>query len=130
MTLNLNGDQMAYSFLQLQVMLVIHDSVGGQPLVAFWRPGTVSALDATRISDSDDVGSVRVFSPLVDGESLTFVSVAGEIRDEKTDSVWNTLGLAIGGPLAGTRLEPVVHGNDFWFAWAGFWPDTRVYGEE
>ncbi len=129
-TLNLNGDQMAYSFLQLQVMPVIHDSVGGQPLVVFWSPGTVSALDASRISDSDDVGSVGVFSPLVDGESLTFVSATGEIRDEKTDSVWNTLGLAIGGPLAGTRLEPVVHGNDFWFAWAGFWPDTRVYGEE
>jgi hypothetical protein len=129
-TLNLNGDQMAYSFLQLQVMPVIHDSVGGQPLVVFWSPGTVSALDASRISESDDVGSVGVFSPIVDGESLTFVSAGGEIRDEKTDSVWNTLGLAIGGPLAGTRLEPVIHGNDFWFAWAGFWPDTRVYGEE
>jgi hypothetical protein len=28
---------------------------------------------------------------------------------------------------AGSRLEPVVHGNHFWFAWAVFQPDTRVY---
>ena len=129
-TLNLNGDRVAYSFLQLQLMPVIHDSVGGGPVVVFWSSGTVSALDDSRIVNSEDVGSAGVYSPLVDGESLSFVSAGGEIRDQKTDSVWNTLGLAISGPLAGTRLDPVVHGNDFWFAWAGFWPDTRVYGEE
>ncbi len=129
-TLNLNGDQMAYSFLQLQAMPVIHDSVGGRPLVVFWSSSTVSALDASRISESDDVGSVGVFSPLVGGEPLSFISARGEIRDEETERLWNVLGLAIGGPLAGVRLEPVVHGNDFWFAWDGFWSDTRVYGEE
>ncbi len=129
-TLNLNGEQKAYSFLQLQVMPVIHDSVGGRTLVVFWSPGTVSALDDSRIANSEDVGSVGVFSPDVDGEPLSFVSAGGEIRDEKTQSLWNTLGLATSGPLVGTRLEPVVHGNDFWFAWVGFWPDTRVYGEE
>jgi hypothetical protein len=52
------------------------------------------------------------------------------IRDAGTGSVWNTLGLAIGNPLAGSRLQPLVHGNDLWFARAGLWPDTRVYGEE
>jgi hypothetical protein len=36
------------------------------------------------------------------------------------------LGQATGGPLAGTRLTPITHGNHFWFAWAVFKPNTRV----
>ena len=30
-------------------------------------------------------------------------------------------------PLAGRQLEPVVHGNHFWFAWAAFAPETTVW---
>ena len=129
-TVNRGGERMAYSFPQLEIMPVIHDSVGGQPLVVFWSPGTLSVLDASNIADSADVGAAGVFVPELDGEPMTFVAEGGEIRDSGTGSVWNTLGLAIEGPLAGRRLEPVVHGNDLWFAWAGLWPDTRVYGEE
>jgi hypothetical protein len=36
------------------------------------------------------------------------------------------LGLAIAGELAGTKLEPVVHANHFWFAWAVFKPATQI----
>ncbi|MGH7526726.1 MAG: DUF3179 domain-containing (seleno)protein [Gemmatimonadales bacterium] len=36
------------------------------------------------------------------------------------------LGRAIAGPLRGTRLQPVPHGNHFWFAWVVFKPSTRV----
>jgi len=35
--------------------------------------------------------------------------------------------LAVWGPLAGRRLEPIVHGNHFWFSWASYRPQTRVY---
>ncbi len=34
---------------------------------------------------------------------------------------------AIEGPLLGSQLTPVVHANDFWFAWAAFNPDDPVY---
>jgi len=37
------------------------------------------------------------------------------------------LGLAIDGPLSGERLEPIPHGNHFWFAWAVFKPETRIF---
>ncbi|MBT4942908.1 MAG: DUF3179 domain-containing protein, partial [Chloroflexi bacterium] len=30
------------------------------------------------------------------------------------------------GPLAGKKLEPVIHANHFWFAWAVFEPDTEI----
>lgn len=31
------------------------------------------------------------------------------------------------GPLAGEELEPVIHADHFWFAWAAFKPETRVF---
>jgi hypothetical protein len=34
---------------------------------------------------------------------------------------------AASAPLAGKRLEPIVHGTHFWFAWAAYRPKTRVY---
>lgn len=27
----------------------------------------------------------------------------------------------------GPRLEPVVHGDHFWFAWAAFAPETEIW---
>ena len=35
-------------------------------------------------------------------------------------------GVATDGELEGRRLEPVVHANHFWFAWAVFQPDTEI----
>ena len=60
-------------------------------------------------------------------ETLTFVAHDGVIKDEQTGSVWDILGRAVEGRLAGERLTPVLHGNHFWFAWAVFKPDTIVY---
>jgi hypothetical protein len=37
------------------------------------------------------------------------------------------LGQAVAGPLAGTQLTPIVHGDHFWFSWAAFKPDTIIY---
>jgi len=31
------------------------------------------------------------------------------------------------GPLAGKQLTPVVAVNHFWFSWAAFRPETRVF---
>jgi hypothetical protein len=66
-----------------------------------------------------------VFRPAVDGRSLTFEWRDGFV-DRETGSRWSVLGQALEGPLAGKRLEPVLHVTPFWFAWAAFRPDTRV----
>ena len=42
-------------------------------------------------------------------------------------SVWNILGQATEGQLAGKKLTPVVHANPFWFSWGAFKPDTKIY---
>ena len=40
--------------------------------------------------------------------------------------MWDVLGRAMVGPLAGETLEPVEHVDTFWFAWAAFQPDTVI----
>ena len=49
------------------------------------------------------------------------------ITDTQTGSSWDVTGRAVEGPLAGTVLEPVVHGDHFWFAWAAFVPHTSIW---
>jgi hypothetical protein len=69
---------------------------------------------------------VAVFSRLVDGQTLTFVVSDSGITDVETGSLWNYAGIAKSGELEGTHLEPVVHGNHFWFSWAVFKPNTQI----
>ena len=121
------GETAAFPFSALEERRVIHDEVGNVPLVAFWAPGTASALDAAQINRGRDVGSSGVYERTVDGRRLTFEPAGdGRFRDRETGSTWDVLGRAIGGPLEGAQLAPVQHGNHFWFAWAIFKPDTRI----
>jgi hypothetical protein len=53
--------------------------------------------------------------------------VGGSDLDVETGSHWNLLGHAVSGPMAGRQRTPIVHGDDFWFAWAAFKPATRIY---
>jgi hypothetical protein len=64
---------------------------------------------------------------VLDGKRLKF-EPHGErqFRDIETGSIWNVLGFATAGPLVGRRLNPINHGNHFWFAWAVFKPETKV----
>lgn len=96
-------------------------------MVILWAPGTASALDATVIADARDVGAAGVFDPRVDGRPLTFRFEWNRFLDAETGSEWTVLGKAIAGPLAGRALRPIVHGNHFWFAWAAFRPQARLY---
>jgi thiol-disulfide isomerase/thioredoxin len=66
----------------------------------------------------------------LEGETLTFVVEDDRIVDEQTDTEWDVLGQAVAGELAGWQLEPVVSINHFWFSWAAFKPETRVYSTD
>jgi hypothetical protein len=54
-------------------------------------------------------------------------SVSSTILDEETGSEWNILREALAGELEGSRLEPVVGIDHFWFSWAAIRPETRIY---
>ncbi|WP_460704499.1 DUF3179 domain-containing protein [Myceligenerans halotolerans] len=106
---------------------VLEVEVGGRDLVLWHREGQASALDADRIVDGQEVGTVGVFEPTTaDGRALTFRPAGAGFEDEETGSAWNVLGRATAGPLKGETLEPVTHLDTFWFAWVGFQPETRL----
>lgn len=67
------------------------------------------------------------FSPGLDGRRLTFRGEGERIVDVETGTVWDVLGRAIAGELAGRQRTPIVSVNHFWFSWAAFKPETRVY---
>ncbi|MEM7029048.1 MAG: DUF3179 domain-containing protein [Chloroflexota bacterium] len=124
---DLNGEAVAYPYNVLAEENVVADTVGGEDVVVFWETGTTSALDAGSIAGSRDVGAATVYSPVLNGEILTFSWNGSNFVDDQTGSTWNIFGKATDGELAGQQLTAVNHANHFWFAWGAFKPETRVY---
>ena len=127
LTVDLNGKAVAYPYETLENIGVVNDAVGGQAIVVFWQAGTVSPLDGATTASGRDIGAAAAFSRTVGEQTLTFISDHGVIKDNDTGSTWNVLGIAESGPFAGTQLSPVVSINHFWFSWAAFRPETRIY---
>jgi hypothetical protein len=126
-TVELDDEAVAYPYDLLQEMRAVNDTVGETPIAVFWEAGTASALDTGAIASGRDVGTGNTFSRELDGQILTFQADGEKITDEQTGSEWNILGQAVSGELVGRQLEPVVNVNHFWFSWAAFRPETRVY---
>ena len=126
-TVSLGGEDVAYPYTLLKKLRVVQDSVGGTPIVVLYRPGTSSGLDTGNVADGFDLGASGVFSPQLNGRRLTFKANGSDFVDAEIGSHWNLLGRAVSGPLVGGQLEPIVHGDEFWFAWAAFKPATRIY---
>jgi hypothetical protein len=130
LTVDLGGEAVAYPYNELNDVYVVNDTVGDNAIAVFWESGTASSLDAATVSGGRDIGAANAYLRDVDGNALTFEFSDGEIRDLETGSTWNLLGEAVSGHLSGTRLEPVVAVNHFWFSWAAFKPETRIYRAE
>jgi hypothetical protein len=124
----LDGTHKAYPHSVTKEKRVIHDTVADRPIVVVHAPGAVSALDARRIAESKEDGSTGVFDRRADGRTLTF-SYAGDGRftDEETGSTWTVTGRAIDGPLEGTQLDRIAHGDYFAFSWFAFRPEAALY---
>ncbi len=87
---------------------------GDEPTVVFWDVDLYAAV---------------AYEATVNGQLLNFFRINrfenGRFFDEETGSEWSFEGLAIDGPLKGTRLKQVVEANlFFWFAWSTFVPET------
>jgi hypothetical protein len=105
---------------------VVQTEAGGRPVVVFYKRGVLSPLDAPVIDGSRDVGTAAAFDPRLDGRRLSFERRDGGFVDRQTGSRWDIAGRALAGELAGERLEPVRHDQQFWFALAAFVPDARI----
>ncbi len=126
-TVDDEDEPVAYPYMILEDSPAVNDSVDGEPVAVFWQEGTASALDESSIDAGRDVGSAAVYSRELDGRTLTFRHEEGRILDEQTESEWSILGEAVGGELEGEKLEAVASIDHFWFSWAAFRPETRIY---
>ncbi len=121
-------EPVAYPYETLMETPAVNDEIGDEPVVVFWQEGTASALDESSIDAGRDVGSAGIYSRELDEETLTFrADGEGRILDEETGSEWNVLGEAVAGEMEGSSLDAVVSIDHFWFSWAAFRPETRVY---
>jgi hypothetical protein len=127
LALEFDGESVAYAYDLLSELAVINDRVGEQEVAIFWAPGTASALDESVIAEGQDVGAAVAYDRNLGGQVLSFRFDGEMILDNETGSTWNILGRAVDGPLSGEQLTEVVSVNHFWFSWAAFKPETRIY---
>ena len=124
----LEGKSRAYTFGRLRQSGVIEGKIKKSLYVVFYDRAAVSTMGKKRIADSRQVGSAGVFSPELDGKVLKFRLKGGKIVDKATGSIWNVLGMATEGALAGKRLTAIPHGVFYAFAWMAFTPKTDLIG--
>jgi hypothetical protein len=123
-----HGTAKAYPFSVIESARAVNDAVGGVDIVVLWGGDTADALDAGQIALAAGIGTGIAFDRTVEGRALTFTADGdGIFVDAETGSQWDLNGTALAGPLMGTQLAPVVHGNEFWFAWAAFNAGAEVY---
>lgn len=127
LTVELNNEAVAYPYAVLRERHVVNDRIGETEVVVIWQAGSASALDGAKIASSSDVGAANIYLRGLDDEILTFIYDGSKIIDEQTGSEWDILGKAVSGELAGKQLEPIVAINHFWFSWAAFMPETRIF---
>jgi hypothetical protein len=93
---------------------VLNDSLGDAEIVVRSRPGTFQAL---------------AFDRRVGDRVLVFgCTETGDVYDHETGSLWNAMGEAVSGPLAGTQLMYVNSGVEEWYVFAGNYPHTEIFG--
>lgn len=126
---DLGGVVKGYPFGLLVEARVVNDVVGGVPVSVWWGdPATADALDEPAMAASVGIGTGVAYLSTVNGEVLTFEAVdETTFRDRETGSTWTLFGTATDGPLAGSSLEVALHRNEFWFAFAAFFPDADLF---
>lgn len=90
----------------------VNDSLGGQPVVVFSKPGSFTAI---------------AFDRTLDGRPVTFTGTGETIVDVETGSSWQLNGQAAAGPLAGRRLAFVDSGIEEFYIWTAFHPGSDIY---
>jgi hypothetical protein len=92
---------------------VLNDTLGGAEIVVRCRPGTLQAL---------------AFHRRVGDRVLVFAyAQARGVYDDETGSVWNEMGEAIAGPLAGTQLKYLESGVGEWYEFAAYHPGAEIF---
>lgn len=107
------GQYKAYILHQIESSKIIKDKVGNKSIVLFSLYPRMA----------------RAYSPVINSQTLDFqydVS-SNKISDKQSGSQWNFDGMAVNGQLKGKQLTRLPFDEGFWFSWAAFHPQTRIY---
>ena len=125
---SVEGVHKAYPHSRTRELRVVHDELASRSIVVLHAPGAVSALDARQIAESKQDGTTGVFDRQVEGRTLRFRYIGdGRFEDTDTKSVWTVTGRAVEGPMEGTALDRITHGDYFAFSWFAFRPNATLY---
>ena len=101
-----NGTAKAYAEEDVKNEKSINDEVNGIPIVVVWH---------------NNLNTVNIFKRALNGETLNFELKNNKIVDNKGNE-WAIEDMK-------EKLEIVDTFGHFWFAWAAFFPETKVYKE-
>lgn len=116
-TVVMNGEAAAFAREEMAEDLVMSETVGGTPVVAFY---------------DTDRQVTNVFNAAVADKTLTFIWDKDEevFVDHETGTSWNADGKAIDGELEGAQLTSITAPEAYWYAWAAAYPATKYPGIE
>lgn len=113
--LDWGAEARAYDFATLAEVQIVNEVYAGEDIVVTFDPENATQAVFSRTAP--------------DGQTLTFEPVGNlDMRDAETGSTWvRATGVAVNGPLEGTRLGQRRSFVSFWFAWTDFHPGTELY---
>lgn len=105
-------DFRAFPLSAVGELSVVHDELGGHPIVVFLDPVNLFGL---------------AFSAVVGAEQREFEVVDGEVYDSEGNR-WRLDGVATAGPDEGASLEFVTSFVTEWYGWVAYHPHTSIHG--
>ncbi len=105
----------AFPLDELAKARVVNEDLGGEPVLVVFQPPSETTT---------------AFVARARAKRLTFAAAtpdASTLVDRETQSRWTAYGECVGGPLKGSRLEPLILEPEYWFAWSEFHPATTIY---
>jgi hypothetical protein len=112
--ISINNESKAYPILSLGDT-VFTDNVGENRVLIISKPST---------------SYLAIFYSQIEDVELHFKIQNGVLRDEETESIWNSAGISVEGRLSGFKLKQIPSSTEFWFAWAIAQPNTEIYIKE
>ena len=106
-----NGQAKAYAREAMIQQRLFNDVVGGVPVLVAVSPA----------------GEIKFFERSVPAGGVLEFSLENDQLVDNQGNAWDFEGLAISGPLTGTRLNPIIATPSFWFAWVSFNPNTELF---
>ena len=116
------GIKRVYPFQVLVWHEIVNDTVAGEPILVTYCPLCGSGIAYERVLDGQAV-EFGTTGKLYNSNLVMY--------DRQTDTWWTQIeGLAIVGPLAGRRLEPVSIDTVTWGQWKSAHPDSEVLSRD